>query len=381
MPPQLIIKNIMQKEGTLTLQDGTVFFGKAIGYRGISAGEVCFNTGMTGYQEIYTDPSYYGQIVINTLVHVGNYGILPNESQAAKPMVKGIIIKDLPDNFSRHQANPLENYLEENKIVGLAEIDTRHLVKKIRTQGAMNGVITTTDATQKDIEIALKEAPDMHQLELASQVSTTKMYTKGNPSNASRVAIVDVGVKNSIVEQLTQRNNYCAIFPHNSSCKEILDWSPTGIMISNGPGDPMSMDDAIETVGQLLDIGIPIFGICLGHQIIALAAGCKTYKMYYGHRGLNHPVKNLKNGICQITSQNHGFSIDVSSVKKYKNIEVTHVNLNDQTIEGMELKDKNAFCVQYHPEAAPGPHDAFGLFDKFQGRIEEYTKSKGTAKL
>lgn len=352
-------------DALLYLEDGRYFRGKSIGWEGTTGGELCFNTGMTGYQEIYTDPSYYGQIIINTNVHIGNYGIHKLESQSHHPQIKGLIIKSIANTYSRHLGiNSLEDYLKRHRIIGISEIDTRALVIHIRNKGAMNALITTTE----DLETCaaqITQIPNMNNLELASQVTTREPYYYGQENLKYKVAILDLGLKQSILDCLVAADCYCRVFPATTSFATMAEWSPDGYMLSNGPGDPGAMDYAVRTTKAILAAGKPIFGICLGQQIIGRACGLETYKMHHGHRGLNHPVKNLKTGRSEITSQNHGFAVVEKQVEEHPNLEITHVNLNDQTIEGFRLLDRPAACVQYHPEAAPGPHDARYLFENF----------------
>ena len=349
----------------LYLEDGQYFEGKSIGWQGTTGGELCFNTGMTGYQEIYTDPSYYGQIVINTHVHIGNYGIRSAESQSAKSQIKGLIIKSLAQIYSRQLAlESLEDYLKKHHIIGIANLDTRALVIHIRNKGAMNALITTTHDL-KTCAAKIKQIPKMSNLELASQVTTKLPYYYGKRNLKYKVAVLDLGLKKSILECLVQQNCRCRVFPADTSFETMARWSPDGYMISNGPGDPLAMDYAVQTTKAILGSRKPLLGICLGQQLIGRACGLETYKMHHGHRGLNHPVKCLETGQCEITSQNHGFAVVESQVKDHPNLKVTHLNLNDQTIEGFRLLNRPACCVQYHPEASPGPHDSRYLFDHF----------------
>lgn len=343
--------------------------GRAIGKKGTTGGEICFNTGMTGYQEIYTDPSYYGQIIVNTSAHIGNYGTVEAENESAAPQIKGIVINEFSDEFSRKAATQsLQEYLEKNQVVGIADVDTRKLVRHIRSKGAMNAIISS-ELSPDQLKDELKKVPSMEGLELSSIVSTKKPYFKGEPSAPIKIAALDVGIKNNILNSLAERGCYVQVFPAKTTFKEMEAWKPDGYFISNGPGDPSVMDYAIKTVKEILDADKPVFGICLGHQLLALAVGLSTYKMHHGHRGLNHPVKNLVSGLGEITSQNHGFSVSDKDLDKNSNVEVTHVHLNDKTIMGIRLKNKNAFSVQYHPEASPGPHDSRYLFDQFLNMI------------
>ena len=358
-------RRILKERAYLLLEDGLVVEGDAIGMRGTAGGEICFNTGMTGYQEIYTDPSYFGQIVVNTTAHIGNYGVLDAEQESAAPKISGLVVNEFSEDFSRKTANgSLQDYLEKNQVVGIANVDTRMLVRHIRNKGAMNAIISSS-IKDDDLKAALKKVPSMDGLELASLVSTQKPYFVGNPSSVLRIAVLDVGIKKRILEHFAQRNCYCKVFPAKTSYQEMEAWKPTGYFISNGPGDPSVMHYAIDTVKQIIQSNSPLFGICLGHQLLALANGVSTYKMHHGHRGLNHPVKNLITGRGEITSQNHGFAVKEKDVEMNSNLEVTHLHLNDGTIMGLRMKGKKAFSVQYHPEASPGPHDSRYLFDQF----------------
>jgi carbamoyl-phosphate synthase small subunit len=364
-------------EAHLMLQDGQVYKGVAIGKIGTTGGEICFNTGMTGYQEIYTDPSYFGQIIVNTTSHIGNYGTVNSEQESKNPKISGLVVNTFSLDFSRNVAHEsLNEYLVQNNVVGISEIDTRKLVRHIRSKGAMNAIISSDISDLKQLEKKLQEVPDMDGLELASVVSTEDKYFVGDPDSKWRVAVLDLGVKNSILSNFSRRNCYLQVFPAKTSFEEMEAWQPHGYFISNGPGDPAPMDYAVKTVKQILDNNRPVFGICLGHQILALACGVSTYKMHHGHRGLNHPVLNLQTGLSEITSQNHGFGVSSESMEKAENLEITHKNLNDNTIEGMKIKGKPAFSVQYHPEASPGPHDSRYLFDQFLDLVEDVINKK-----
>lgn len=355
----------MSDKAYLLLADGLLLEGKAIGKRGTSGGEICFNTGMTGYQEIYTDPSYYGQIIVNTTAHIGNYGTIDEEQESDKPQISGIVVNEFSTEFSRKTSTEsLQTYLEKNNVVGITDLDTRELVRHIRSKGAMNAIISS-EHSPEELKKELSKVPSMDGLELSSRVSTTKPYFVGDPSASIKIAALDFGIKKNILRSLAARGCYIQVYPAKTSAKEMQDWSPDGYFLSNGPGDPSVMDYAIKTVKELLETGKPVFGICLGHQLLALASGLSTYKMHHGHRGLNHPVKNLVTGLGEMTSQNHGFGVKESDVEKNPNVEVTHLHLNDNTIMGIRLKNKKAFSVQYHPEASPGPHDSRYLFDQF----------------
>lgn len=351
----------------LVLQDGSVFEGFALGKVGTAGGEICFNTGMTGYQEIYTDPSYYGQVIVNTTSHIGNYGVqLGLEEESAGVTIRGMVCNFFSPVFSRHLADgSLQDYFEKANIVGIHGIDTRQLVRHIRDKGVMNCIISSAILDADQLRAELADVPDMAGLELSSEVSTKDIYTVGQEDARLKVAVLDLGVKKSIVQNLADRGAYCKVFPAKTPFSELQAFNPDGFFISNGPGDPAAMPYAVETVKQALETEKPLFGICLGHQILSRASGIDTYKMHNGHRGLNHPVKNLLTGLCEVTSQNHGFAVKADEVQDHANVEVTHINLNDNTIEGIRRKDKPAFSVQYHPEASPGPHDSRYLFDEF----------------
>jgi len=355
-----------QSPAVLLLADGTICHGKAFGAIGIATGEICFNTGMTGYQEVFTDPSYYGQILIMNTVHVGNYGVKDDEVESSNVKIRGLIGRNLEDTYSRKLAKgSLEDYLKANNIVSIEGVDTRALVSHIRTKGAMNCIISSGTTDIEELKKKLAAVPNMDGLELASQVSTKEAYEMGDANSAIRIAVMDYGVKQHILHCMVDRGAYVKVFPAKSTLNEVKKFKPAGYFISNGPGDPAAMDYAIDTVKEILKEEKPVFGICLGHQLLALANGIPTFKMHHGHRGLNHPVKNLVTGKSEITTQNHGFGVDPEAVKKANHMEITHVNLNDKSIEGIKVKGKPAFSVQYHPESTPGPHDSRYLFDEF----------------
>ncbi|MBL7862079.1 MAG: glutamine-hydrolyzing carbamoyl-phosphate synthase small subunit [Cyclobacteriaceae bacterium] len=355
----------------LLLADGFLIEGKAIGKRGTSGGEICFNTGMTGYQEIYTDPSYYGQIIVNTTAHIGNYGTVPEEQESATPKISGLVVNEFSDEFSRKTAKEsLQDYLDKHGVVGISDVDTRMLVRYIRSKGAMNALISS-ELTPEQMKVEIKKVPSMDGLELSSIVSTKSSYFVGNPNATFKIAALDVGIKTSILKNLADRDCYIKVYPAKTSFTEMEKWEPHGYFISNGPGDPSAMDYAIKTVQEILQADKPVFGICLGHQLLALACGLSTYKMHHGHRGLNHPVKNLISGLGEMTSQNHGFAVSETDIEKNPDVEVTHLHLNDNTIMGIRLKSKKAFSVQYHPEASPGPHDSRYLFDQFVDLVKQ----------
>lgn len=353
-------------KGIVVLEDGTVFHGLSAGIVGTSTGEICFNTGMTGYQEIYTDPSYFGQIMVCTTAHIGNYGVQNDEIESNDVKISGLICKKFSEGFSRPMGDgSLQNYFESNKIVAITDIDSRALVRHIRDSGAMNVIISSEEFDVAKLKDQLSKVPSMQGLELSSKVSIKEPYNSGDENSEFKIAVMDYGTKNNIVKCLTERNSYVKVFPMNTPPSEVLDWKPDGIMLSNGPGDPSVMSSTIESIKQLIASNLPIFGICLGHQLLSLACGLKTEKMHNGHRGINHPVKNLVTGKGEVTSQNHGFVVNRSSAESNNEIEITHEHLNDGTIAGIRLVDKPVFSVQYHPEASPGPHDSRYLFDNF----------------
>lgn len=361
----------MSQKAYLLLADGLLLEGTAIGKIGTTGGEICFNTGMTGYQEIYTDPSYYGQIIVNTTAHIGNYGTIDEEQESEKPTISGLVVNDFSDSFSRKASKEsLQKYLERHNIVGIANVDTRMLVRHIRSKGAQNAIISSA-LKPEDLKKELATVPDMNGLELASIVSTKEPYTVGDEKAEFKVAALDVGIKKNILRNLVKRGCFVKVFPAKTTFAEMEKWKPDGYFISNGPGDPAPMKYAIKAVQEMVAADKPLFGICLGNQLLALASGISTYKMHHGHRGLNHPVKNLLTGLGEMTSQNHGFAVSAEDIDKNPNVEVTHLHLNDQTIMGIRLKNKNAFSVQYHPEASPGPHDSAYLFDQFVTMIRE----------
>ncbi len=362
---------LTRKKAVLLLQDGTIFLGFSVGKQSTSGGEICFNTGMTGYQEVYTDPSYYGQIVVNTTPHVGNYGAVDAEMESKAPAIKGIVVNNFSEEFSRSSASEsLQEFLEKNNTVGISGLDTRKLVRHLRTQGAMNAIISS-ELEGEALQAELEKVPDMESLECATEVTTKDSYEIGASNTGLKVAVLDIGVKRSILKNFEKRNCHCKVFPAKTSFAEMKKWNPDGFFISNGPGDPSAMDYAINTTKEILSDGGPLFGICLGSQILAKAVGIATYKMHHGHRGLNHPVKNLDSGLSEITSQNHGFAVDMGFLKHSKDAELTHLDLNDNTVEGLRINGKPAFAVQYHPEASPGPHDSTYLFDDFLQLIKD----------
>ena len=363
--------NYSKLPAILVLEDGTVYHGKAAGKIGTTTGEICFNTGTTGYQEIFTDPSYYAQIMVTTNAHIGNYGIDGEDEESGKIQIAGLVCKNYNINYSRKMADQsIQNYFEEGNLVGISDIDTRSLVRYIRDKGAMNAIISSENLDVESLKAELAKVPSMDGLELSSSVSTTEPYFYGDESASTRIAVLDLGIKKNILRNFDARQVYAKVFPAKTTFAEMEQWNPDGYFISNGPGDPAAMDYAIDTVKSILAAEKPMFGICLGHQILALANGIRTSKMHNGHRGINHPVKNIIANKCEITSQNHGFGVVAEDIKNSDIVEVTHVNLNDNSIEGIRVKGKKAFSVQYHPESSPGPHDSRYLFDDFIAMIK-----------
>ena len=360
------MKYQQKKDAVLLLADGTAFYGKSVGYEGTAFGEVCFNTGMTGYQEIFTDPSYFGQIMVTTNAHIGNYGITSSEDESDGLKIAGLVCRNFSYTASRAgMESTLKDFFDTNHLVAITDVDTRALVSYIRDNGTMNAVISTETDDLEVLKARLNDVPNMKGLELASRVSVTEPYFFGNPDAKYKVAALDFGIKRNILRNLAARDMYIKVFPYNTPLEELKAWQPDGYFLSNGPGDPEPLTEAIALVKQMIAEDLPLFGICLGHQIIALANGISTYKMHNGHRGINHPVKNLLTGKDEITSQNHGFAVNRAEAEANPNVEITHTHLNDNTVMGLRIKGKRCFSVQYHPEAAPGPNDATYLFDQF----------------
>lgn len=361
-----------RKKAIILLADGTIFHGKAVGNKdGTAFGEVCFNTGMTGYQEIFTDPSYFGQLMVTTNAHIGNYGTNKDEVESEGIKISGLICRNFSYNYSRDIADAsLEEFLNENNLFAISDVDTRALVSYIRDNGAMNAVISTDVENIESLKKQLAEVPDMKGLELASKVSTKEPYFFGNENATYKIAALDIGIKKNILRNLAERDCYIKVFPYDTTFEEMSAFQPDGYFLSNGPGDPQPLTNAISVAKEIIDRNLPLFGICLGHQVIALANGISTYKMHHGHRGINHPIMNLVTGKGEITSQNHGFAINREDTENHPGIEITHLHLNDHTVAGIKMKNKNCFSVQYHPEASPGPHDASYLFDQFIENIQ-----------
>ena len=363
------MSNQKRKKALVLLADGTIFYGRSAGIDGTSYGEICFNTGVTGYQEIFTDPSYFGQIMVTTTSHIGNYGIKMSESQSKEIFISGLICKSFSSVNSRSNSKSLKEWFKSKNLVTLCDVDTRALVRYIRDNGAMNAAITTETDKINTIKKNLDKFPTMDGLELASRVSTKKPYEYGDSNSKVRLAVIDLGIKKNILENFSRRGLFIKVFPYNTDINEMLKFKPHGFFLSNGPGDPEPLKEVINTTKKILEKNYPLFGICLGHQVIALANGIKTYKMFNGHRGINHPVLNLNTGKGEITSQNHGFAVDYDTAVSNQSVKISHKHLNDQTVAGLEIKGKNCFSVQYHPEAGPGPNDGNYLFDQFLSKL------------
>jgi carbamoyl-phosphate synthase small subunit len=354
------------QEAILLLEDGKVFRGKAAGKIGTTTGEICFNTGMTGYQEVFTDPSYYKQIIVMTGVHIGNYGTKDSEVESGSMKIAGMVCRNFNEHYSRPQGDhSIQEYFENEGTVAISDIDTRAVVRYVRDRGAMNCIISSEILDVEELKKKLAEVPSMEGMELSSIVSTKEAYELGDANADYKVAVLDLGVKTNILNCMLERGCKLKVFPAKTSFAEMAEWEPNGFFISNGPGDPASMPYAIDTVKEILANDYPLFGICLGHQMLSIASGLTTYKMHNGHRGLNHPIKNLITGTSEVTSQNHGFCVSQVGLEGNTEVEMTHINLNDDTLAGIRLKNKDAFSVQYHPEASPGPHDSRYLFDDF----------------
>ncbi len=368
------MKYTTRKKALVLLADGTIFYGKSIGIEGTVTGEICFNTGMTGYQEVFTDPSYFGQLMVTTNAHIGNYGVNAEEVESEGIKISGLICRNFSFTHSRVDSDSnLKDWFQKHNLVAISDVDTRALVSYIRDNGAMNAIISTDTENVEALKAQLREVADMKGLELASKVSTKEPYYVGEENATYKIAALDIGIKKNILRNLAKRDAYIKVFPYDSKFEELSAWNPDGYFISNGPGDPEPLKDAQNLAKEIIAKDLPLFGICLGHQVIALANGISTYKMHNGHRGINHPVKNLLTGKGEITSQNHGFAINREETEQHPDVEITHVHLNDHTVAGIKMKSKNVFSVQYHPEASPGPHDSEYLFDQF---IENIKKAK-----
>lgn len=361
---------LSKKPAILILDNDLIFKGYALGAIGTTTGEICFNTGMVGYQEILTDPSYYGQIILMTYPQIGNYGINHEDSESNKIHASGLIIKDISEMPSNYRSQKsLNTYLKENNIVGIYGLDTRAIARIIRKCGSMNVIISSEEKNIKILKKQLSEVPSMEGLNLAEKVTCNSNYEfSGKTKNIYKIAAIDFGIKSNILRLLSKRGCVITIFPASVSSQEIIEFNPDGVFLSNGPGDPAAVKGAIKCIKKLLG-QFPIFGICLGHQLLGLALGASTFKLKYGHRGINHPVKNLINNKIEITSQNHGFAISRDNLPS--NLDITHINLNDNTIAGVACHSLKAFSVQYHPESAPGPYDSQYLFDSFIKMMEK----------
>ena len=365
------MKYQQRKKAIVLLADGTIFYGKSVGIEGTVTGEICFNTGMTGYQEIFTDPSYFGQIMVTTNAHIGNYGVNPSEVESDGIKISGLIVRNFSFEHSRvDSSGNLKDWFVKHNLVAISDVDTRALVSYIRDHGAMNAIISTEIDNIDNLKVQLSNVPSMEGLELASKVSTKEPYFVGDENSELKVAALDIGIKKNIIRNFVKRGVYVKVFPYDSSFEDLHSWNPDGYFISNGPGDPEPLKQAQQLAKEIIKRDLPLFGICLGHQVIALANGISTYKMHNGHRGINHPVKNLLTGKGEITSQNHGFAINREETEMHPDVEITHVHLNDHTVAGIRLKNKNCFSVQFHPEASPGPNDADYLFDQFIENIQ-----------
>lgn len=365
------MKYTERDKAIVLLEDGTIFYGKSVGIKGTTFGEICFNTGITGYQEIFTDPSYFGQIMLSTTAHIGNYGVHPEEVDSDGIKIAGLVCKNFSFDYSRPAASgSLFDYFNQKNLIVVSDVDTRALVSYIRDNGAMNAVISTDGKSIDELKEILKYAPNMKGLELASKVSTKEPYCYGDENAKYRVSALDFGIKTNILRCLAARDCYVKVFPYNATKAELDAFNPDGYFLSNGPGDPEPLTQSIEVIKELINDNKPVFGICLGHQLIALSQGVSTYKMFNGHRGINHPIMNVLTNKGEITSQNHGFAVVREEVENHPNLEITHYHLNDNTVAGIRMKNKDVFSVQYHPESSPGPNDSKYLFDQFVKMME-----------
>ena len=373
-------------QATLALEDGRIFRGRACGAFGEKTGEVAFNTSMWGYQEILTDPSYRGQILVMTYPEIGNYGINETDLESGSPKVEGFVIRELSEiHSSWRSGKDLNQYLKENRIVGISEVDTRAITKHIRSKGAMKGIISTIDKDEERLVKKARSAPSLSDDDLVKKVSCTRPYiwnrgrdrewatgiNRRNPEERFAVIAYDFGIKLNILKCLHDTGIDVTVVPASTSAEDILTMNPDGIFLSNGPGDPEVLDYAVKNIRMIIG-KLPIFGICLGHQVLGLAFGGRTFKLKFGHRGGNQPVQNLKTGKVEITAQNHGYAVEIGSLPP--SIEITHINLNDGTLEGMKHKVLPIFSVQYHPESSPGPHDSLYLFETYSEMLKQHQK-------
>ena len=361
----------------LLLADGSRYEGKAIGLPAVTTGQLCFNTAMTGYQEVYSDPSYYGQILISTVAHVGNYGVIPKEDEAEGPQVRGIVIRHYSPHYSRASAKEsLHSYLLRHRCTGIVGVDTRALVRHLVREGAQNALICANDEPLERLQQKLSETPSIEGLDFSMHVTTPKAYAFGPDTPKVKVAVLDFGIKRAILRQLAARGIGGMVFPANTTFETLSAYPADGYFLSNGPGDPAAMDKVVPVIEELVATGRPLFGICLGHQLLARACGLKTHKLHFGHRGINHPILDKRTKQAFISTQNHGFVVDQASVAACQTLDVTHVHLNDGTVAGIHLQNKPIFSVQFHPEASAGPQDGEYLFDKFADYLSAVRKEK-----
>ena len=366
--------------GFLLLEDGTLFRGSLLGRAQPTVAEVVFTTNMSGYQEVFTDPSYRGQTVVMTAPMIGNYGINASDPESARPQVAAIVVRELSRKYSNWRAEgDLLTWLDEAQVPALEEVDTRRLTRHLRTAGVMRGVIAAGTEPDRESLAALDACPSMEGLDLASRVTTRERYTWGHPGAAYHIVAYDYGIKRNILRLFAEHDCRVTVVPAETPASDVLELEPNGVFLSNGPGDPAAVSYAPDAVRAIADRGVPIFGICLGHQILGLTYGAHTVKMPFGHHGGNHPVREVETGRVLITAQNHGFAVvgTEEEIPGAPELQVTHVNLNDGTVEGLRHRDKSIFSVQYHPEAAPGPHDARPLFDDFLETVRSHAAASG----